>query len=88
MASTTRRRLTRSTHSAGNGRGVAVIDPGNTPDAALADMHRRGVRGLRINLYSPLGAGQAHGRQLRRDRGHRAADELAHPGDRAAAACC
>jgi predicted TIM-barrel fold metal-dependent hydrolase len=43
---------------AGNGRGVAVIDPGNTSDAALADMHRRGVRGLRINLYSPLAAGK------------------------------
>ena len=39
-------------------RSVAVIDPGNTPDAALADMHRRGVRGLRINLYSPLAAGK------------------------------
>ena len=41
---------------AGNGRGVAVIDPSNTPDATLADMHRRGIRGLRINLYSPLAA--------------------------------
>ena len=40
----------------GNGRGVAVIDPGNTPAATLADMARRGVRGLRINLYSPLAA--------------------------------
>ena len=39
---------------AGNGRGVAVIDPRNTREAALADMTRRGVRGLRINLYSPL----------------------------------
>ncbi len=43
---------------AGNGRGVAVIDPNNTPDATLADMHRRGIRGLRINLYSPLAAGK------------------------------
>ena len=43
---------------AGDGRGVAVIDPGHTPDATLADMHRRGVRGLRINLYSPLAAGR------------------------------
>jgi predicted TIM-barrel fold metal-dependent hydrolase len=42
----------------GNGRGVAVIDPNNTPDAALKDMHRRGIRGLRINLYSPLAAGK------------------------------
>ena len=39
-----------------NGRGVAVIDPNGTPAEALADMHRRGVRGLRINLYSPLAA--------------------------------
>ena len=43
---------------AGNGRGVAVIDPNNTADAAFADMHRRGIRGLRINLYSPLAAGK------------------------------
>jgi predicted TIM-barrel fold metal-dependent hydrolase len=43
---------------AGNGRGVAVIDPNNTPEATLADMHRRGIRGLRINLYSPLAAGK------------------------------
>ena len=39
-----------------NGRGVAVIDPRNTPQAQLDDMQRRGVRGLRINLYSPLAA--------------------------------
>ena len=39
---------------AGRGRGVAVIDPGKAPD--LADYNKRGVRGLRINLYSPLGA--------------------------------
>jgi predicted TIM-barrel fold metal-dependent hydrolase len=43
---------------AGNGRGVAVIDPNSTPDAMLAGMHRRGIRGLRINLYSPLAAGK------------------------------
>src|SRR5690242_11961119 len=36
---------------AGNGRGVAVIDPA-TPEALLADLVRRGVRGLRLNLYS------------------------------------
>jgi predicted TIM-barrel fold metal-dependent hydrolase len=42
----------------GNGRGVAVIDPAGTPDTALADIHRRGIRGLRINLYSPLAAGR------------------------------
>src|SRR5437016_5188261 len=42
----------------GNGRGVAVIDPVATSAATLADYDRRGVRGLRINLYSPLGAGR------------------------------
>jgi predicted TIM-barrel fold metal-dependent hydrolase len=36
---------------AGEGRGVAVIDPA-TPEALLADFARRGVRGLRLNLYS------------------------------------
>jgi predicted TIM-barrel fold metal-dependent hydrolase len=45
----------------GKGRGVAVVDPANTPDEALADMHGRGVRGLRINLYSPLAAGRQMG---------------------------
>ena len=39
---------------AGNGRGVAVIDPTTTPTETLAAFHRRGVRGLRINLYSPI----------------------------------
>jgi predicted TIM-barrel fold metal-dependent hydrolase len=33
----------------GKGRGVAVIDEA-TSDAALADMHRAGVRGVRVNL--------------------------------------
>jgi predicted TIM-barrel fold metal-dependent hydrolase len=37
------------------GRGVAVVDPTVSSDV-LADFHRRGVRGLRINLYTPLGA--------------------------------
>jgi predicted TIM-barrel fold metal-dependent hydrolase len=40
----------------GRGRGVAVIDPRATPQETLAAMHRRGVRGLRINLYSPIKA--------------------------------
>ena len=35
------------------GRAVAVIDPGTSPDT-LREMHDRGVRGLRINLYSVL----------------------------------
>ena len=38
----------------GNGRGVAVIDPAATSSGTLAMYHRRGVRGLRINLYSPI----------------------------------
>jgi predicted TIM-barrel fold metal-dependent hydrolase len=39
-----------------NGRGVAVIDPKATSAEMLAEFHRRGVRGLRINLYSPMKA--------------------------------
>jgi predicted TIM-barrel fold metal-dependent hydrolase len=35
------------------GRGVAVVDPA-TPEATLADYARRGVRGVRVNLYSPV----------------------------------
>ena len=37
----------------GRGRGVAVVDPA-TPQATLADYARRGVRGLRVNLYSRM----------------------------------
>jgi predicted TIM-barrel fold metal-dependent hydrolase len=40
----------------GNGRGVAVIDPKATSPETLAMFHRRGVRGLRINFYSPVKA--------------------------------
>jgi predicted TIM-barrel fold metal-dependent hydrolase len=39
-----------------NGRGVAVIDPKATSAETLAEFHQRGVRGLRINLYSPIKA--------------------------------
>jgi predicted TIM-barrel fold metal-dependent hydrolase len=39
-----------------NGRGVAVIDPKTTSAEMLAEFHQRGVRGLRINLYSPIKA--------------------------------
>ncbi len=39
---------------AGAGRGVAVIDPA-TPQTTLDDCARRGVRGLRLNLYSTAG---------------------------------
>jgi predicted TIM-barrel fold metal-dependent hydrolase len=44
---------------AGNGRGVAAIDRA-TPETMLADFARRGIRGLRLNLYST-----AAGRELR-----------------------
>jgi predicted TIM-barrel fold metal-dependent hydrolase len=40
----------------GNGRGIAVIDPKTTSPDTLAAFHQRGVRGLRINLYSPIKA--------------------------------
>lgn len=39
----------------GRGRGVAVIDAESESAESLADFAARGVRGLRINLYSPLG---------------------------------
>src|SRR5215218_9957926 len=35
----------------GQGRGVAVIDPRTARPDTLAEFHRRGVRGLRVNLY-------------------------------------
>ena len=38
----------------GNGRGVAVIDPAAATPDTLAMFHRRGVRGLRVNLYSAI----------------------------------
>ena len=38
----------------GSGRGVAVVDPQRVNEATLADLARRGVRGLRVNLYSTL----------------------------------
>jgi predicted TIM-barrel fold metal-dependent hydrolase len=37
------------------GRGVAVVDADHSDGAVLADWARRGVRGLRVNLYSALG---------------------------------
>jgi predicted TIM-barrel fold metal-dependent hydrolase len=46
------------------GRGVAVIDPAATSKAMLEDYAGRGVRGLRINLYSP---GKAAPGQLARE---------------------
>jgi predicted TIM-barrel fold metal-dependent hydrolase len=39
---------------AGRGRGVAVINPRVTSARTLATYAKQGVRGLRINLYSPL----------------------------------
>ena len=46
------------------GRGVAVIEPTETSKAMLEDYAKRGVRGLRINLYSP---GKAAPGQLARE---------------------
>ena len=40
----------------GQGRGVAVIDPKATRRTRSTPFHRRGVRGLRVNLYSPIKA--------------------------------
>ena len=40
----------------GQGRGVAVIDPRAARPETLTEFHRRGVRGLRVNLYSPIKA--------------------------------
>lgn len=42
-----------------HGRGVAVVDPAAISREELADYARRGVRGLRINIYSQLGEPQA-----------------------------
>jgi predicted TIM-barrel fold metal-dependent hydrolase len=39
---------------AGAGRGVAVIDPAATSRDTLSMFDRRGVRGLRVNLYSAI----------------------------------
>ena len=39
---------------AGRGRGVVVVDPHITSARTLATYAAQGVRGLRINLYSPL----------------------------------
>ena len=39
---------------AGRGRGVAVVNPRVTSARTLASYATQGVRGLRINLYSPL----------------------------------
>ncbi len=37
------------------GRGVVVIDPRHATTQLLSDYHARGVRGVRLNLYSPMG---------------------------------
>ena len=39
---------------AGRGRGVAVVNPRATSARMLSSMAEQGVRGLRLNLYSPL----------------------------------
>lgn len=40
-----------------DGRGVAVVDPASVTQAVLDDMQARGIRGLRINLYSKMASG-------------------------------
>jgi predicted TIM-barrel fold metal-dependent hydrolase len=37
------------------GRGVAVVDPATVAKATLVNYAARGIRGLRLNLYSPMG---------------------------------
>jgi len=39
----------------GRGRGVAVVDPATIAKVTLANYAARGVCGLRLNLYSPMG---------------------------------
>jgi predicted TIM-barrel fold metal-dependent hydrolase len=60
----------------GQGRGVAVLETAETPGRVLADYARRGVRGLRVNLYSTEA-----GRQRPLDRALREAIELARACD-------
>jgi predicted TIM-barrel fold metal-dependent hydrolase len=47
----------------GRHRGVAVVDD-NVADAELAVMHARGVRGVRLNLVSPVGEDAEPGRRF------------------------
>jgi predicted TIM-barrel fold metal-dependent hydrolase len=42
----------------GDGRGVAVVDP-SAPQATLDEFARRGVRGVRLNVYSAAGRADA-----------------------------
>ena len=46
----------RSMRWAVTGAASRCIDPRTVPPDTLAEFHRRGVRGLRINLYSPIKA--------------------------------
>jgi predicted TIM-barrel fold metal-dependent hydrolase len=62
MAPTTRARFEAIRQLGSRARGVAVIDDA-TPDAALNDMHRAGVRGIRLNLAT---AGQTDPTAARR----------------------
>jgi predicted TIM-barrel fold metal-dependent hydrolase len=59
----------------GNGRGVAVVDPATATPETLAVLARRGVTGLRLNLYSTIAAGEATGL----DRRFAALAEVARP---------
>ena len=47
----------------GRHRGVAVVDDA-VADAELEAMHARGVRGVRLNLVSPVGEHADHGRRF------------------------
>ena len=79
----------------GNGRGVAVIDPGQHA-GRRAGRHAPPRRSRSAHQpLQPAGGRPPHGGQLRRNRGGGEANELARPGDRAAAgaveeraACC
>src|SRR5258707_6630985 len=59
----------------GEGRGVAVIDPAAATPEMLAAYARRGVRGLRLNLYSTVAGQEA--RAL--DRAFAALADVARP---------
>jgi len=46
------------------GRAVAVVDAEHSDGATLQDWHRRGVRGLRVNLYSKLDTPKPFGHEF------------------------
>jgi predicted TIM-barrel fold metal-dependent hydrolase len=66
----------------GHGRGVVVVDPNAIAPATLDDWSRRGVRGLRINLYSDFKSADPErvGLQQQLGRGVEALADIAPPG--------